>query len=163
MVERDRAEIESGISINWEQHFDPLQWRQILGFCSIETLSYPVSKVPSYNTQSPRASFKNTVLSGSTFDDAQLQDAIFEDTIIGYIDLQKICTNKTKQSALMEELNWVVDSILFGVSEQFLLMNYRGKGEFDGFNLADTGLVQPGRWWQLWRRRRRQGNAAGAV
>ncbi|XP_055827857.1 thylakoid lumenal 17.4 kDa protein, chloroplastic [Solanum dulcamara] len=41
------------------------------------------------------ASFKNTVLSGSTFNDAQLDGADFEDTIIGYIDLQKICTNKT--------------------------------------------------------------------
>lgn len=41
------------------------------------------------------ASFKNTVLSGSTFDDARLDDADFEDTIIGYIDLQKICMNKT--------------------------------------------------------------------
>lgn len=39
--------------------------------------------------------FKNTVLSGSTFEEAQLQDAGFEDTIIGYIDLQKLCTNKT--------------------------------------------------------------------
>ncbi|TYI49340.1 hypothetical protein E1A91_D12G028300v1 [Gossypium mustelinum] len=37
------------------------------------------------------ASFK--VLSGSTFDNAQLEDAVFEDTIIGYIDLQKLCTN----------------------------------------------------------------------
>ncbi|KAK6117684.1 hypothetical protein DH2020_048536 [Rehmannia glutinosa] len=41
------------------------------------------------------AVFKNTVLSGSTFDDAQLQDVDFEDTIIGYIDLQKLCVNKT--------------------------------------------------------------------
>lgn len=41
------------------------------------------------------ASFKNTVLSGSTFNNAQLDGADFEDTIIGYIDLQKICTNKT--------------------------------------------------------------------
>ncbi|KAJ8554276.1 hypothetical protein K7X08_024954 [Anisodus acutangulus] len=41
------------------------------------------------------ASFKNTVLSGSTFNDAQLDGADFEDTIIGYIDLQKICLNKT--------------------------------------------------------------------
>ncbi|PHT53436.1 Thylakoid lumenal 17.4 kDa protein, chloroplastic [Capsicum baccatum] len=41
------------------------------------------------------ASFKNTVLSGSTFNDAQLEGVDFEDTIIGYIDLQKICTNKT--------------------------------------------------------------------
>ncbi|TYI83534.1 hypothetical protein E1A91_D05G299700v1 [Gossypium mustelinum] len=37
------------------------------------------------------ASFK--VLSGSTFDNAQLEDAVFEDTIIGYIDLQKLFTN----------------------------------------------------------------------
>ncbi|TYG61184.1 hypothetical protein ES288_D07G127300v1 [Gossypium darwinii] len=37
------------------------------------------------------ASFK--VLSGSTFDNAQLEDAVFEDTIIGDIDLQKLCTN----------------------------------------------------------------------
>ncbi|TYI66175.1 hypothetical protein E1A91_D09G207100v1 [Gossypium mustelinum] len=37
------------------------------------------------------ASFK--VLSGLTFDNAQLEDAVFEDTIIGYIDLQKLCTN----------------------------------------------------------------------
>jgi uncharacterized protein YjbI with pentapeptide repeats len=41
------------------------------------------------------AIFKNTVLSGSTFIDAQLEDAVFEDTIIGYIDLQKLCTNTT--------------------------------------------------------------------
>ncbi|KAL0358859.1 UNVERIFIED_CONTAM: Thylakoid lumenal protein, chloroplastic [Sesamum angustifolium] len=41
------------------------------------------------------AVFKNTVLSGSTFNDAQLQDVDFEDTIIGYIDLQKLCVNKT--------------------------------------------------------------------
>ncbi|KAH6828134.1 Tetratricopeptide repeat superfamily protein [Perilla frutescens var. hirtella] len=41
------------------------------------------------------AVFRNTVLSGSTFDDAQLQDVDFEDTIIGYIDLQKLCVNKT--------------------------------------------------------------------
>lgn len=41
------------------------------------------------------AVFKNTVLSGSTFVEAQLQDVDFEDTILGYIDLQKICTNKT--------------------------------------------------------------------
>ncbi|KAL3650573.1 Thylakoid lumenal 17.4 kDa protein, chloroplastic [Castilleja foliolosa] len=41
------------------------------------------------------AVFKNTVLSGSTFDEAQLQDVDFEDTIIGYIDLQKLCVNKT--------------------------------------------------------------------
>lgn len=42
-----------------------------------------------------RAVFRNTVLSGSTFVDAQLQDVDFEDTIIGYIDLQKLCLNKT--------------------------------------------------------------------
>ncbi|KAL1565506.1 Thylakoid lumenal 17.4 kDa protein, chloroplastic [Salvia divinorum] len=41
------------------------------------------------------AVFKNTVLSGSTFVEAQLQDVDFEDTIIGYIDLQKLCVNKT--------------------------------------------------------------------
>ncbi|KAK4436206.1 Thylakoid lumenal protein, chloroplastic [Sesamum alatum] len=41
------------------------------------------------------AVFRNTVLSGSTFNDAQLQDVDFEDTIIGYIDLQKLCVNKT--------------------------------------------------------------------
>ncbi|KAK4489753.1 hypothetical protein RD792_000390 [Penstemon davidsonii] len=41
------------------------------------------------------AVFKNTVLSGSTFEEAQLQDVDFEDTIIGYIDLQKLCVNKT--------------------------------------------------------------------
>lgn len=41
------------------------------------------------------AVFKNTVLSGSTFVDANLEGAKFEDTIIGYIDLQKLCTNKT--------------------------------------------------------------------
>lgn len=41
------------------------------------------------------AVFKNTLLSGSTFNGAQLQDADFEDTIIGYIDLQKLCLNKT--------------------------------------------------------------------
>ncbi|CAA0827448.1 Thylakoid lumenal 17.4 kDa protein-chloroplastic [Striga hermonthica] len=41
------------------------------------------------------AVFKNTVLSGSTFDEAQLGDVDFEDTIIGYIDLQKLCVNKT--------------------------------------------------------------------
>ncbi|KAL2542283.1 Thylakoid lumenal 17.4 kDa protein [Abeliophyllum distichum] len=41
------------------------------------------------------AVFRNTVLSGSTFVEAQLQDVDFEDTIIGYIDLQKLCTNKT--------------------------------------------------------------------
>ncbi|WP_368736158.1 pentapeptide repeat-containing protein, partial [Bacillus safensis] len=37
------------------------------------------------------AIFKNTVLSGSTFEGAELQDVVFEDTIIGYIDLQKFC------------------------------------------------------------------------
>ncbi|KAK8518343.1 hypothetical protein V6N13_027813 [Hibiscus sabdariffa] len=31
----------------------------------------------------------------STFDNAQLEDAVFEDTIIDYIDLQKLCTNQT--------------------------------------------------------------------
>ncbi|KAL8519529.1 hypothetical protein ACS0TY_010453 [Phlomoides rotata] len=41
------------------------------------------------------AVFRNTVLSGSTFEEAQLQDVDFEDTIIGYIDLQKLCVNKT--------------------------------------------------------------------
>ncbi|KAG6425642.1 hypothetical protein SASPL_116087 [Salvia splendens] len=41
------------------------------------------------------AVFKNTVLSGSTFDEALMQDVDFEDTIIGYIDLQKLCVNKT--------------------------------------------------------------------
>lgn len=41
------------------------------------------------------AVFRNTVLSGSTFEEAQLQDVEFEDTIIGYIDLQKLCVNKT--------------------------------------------------------------------
>lgn len=41
------------------------------------------------------AVFRNTVLSGSTFNGAQLQDVDFEDTIIGYIDLQKLCVNKT--------------------------------------------------------------------
>ncbi|KAG6422545.1 hypothetical protein SASPL_119121 [Salvia splendens] len=41
------------------------------------------------------AVFKNTVLSGSTFQEAQMQDVDFEDTIIGYIDLQKLCVNKT--------------------------------------------------------------------
>ncbi|XP_073314478.1 thylakoid lumenal 17.4 kDa protein, chloroplastic [Primulina huaijiensis] len=41
------------------------------------------------------AVFNNTVLSGSTFDDARLQDADFENTIIGYIDLKKLCLNKT--------------------------------------------------------------------
>ncbi|CAH9058940.1 unnamed protein product [Cuscuta epithymum] len=41
------------------------------------------------------ASFKNTVLSGSTFNNAHLEGVDFEDTIIGYIDLQKLCTNKT--------------------------------------------------------------------
>ncbi|KAL3846154.1 hypothetical protein ACJIZ3_003557 [Penstemon smallii] len=41
------------------------------------------------------ALFRNTVLSGSTFEGAQLQDVDFEDTIIGYIDLQKLCVNKT--------------------------------------------------------------------
>lgn len=35
------------------------------------------------------------MLSGSTFEGAQLQDVVFEDTIIGYIDLQKLCVNKT--------------------------------------------------------------------
>ncbi|GER28567.1 thylakoid lumenal 17.4 kDa protein [Striga asiatica] len=45
------------------------------------------------------AVFKNTVLSGSTFDEAQLGDADFEDTIIGYIDLQKLCVNKTINDA----------------------------------------------------------------
>ncbi|CAN6310573.1 unnamed protein product [Urochloa humidicola] len=39
------------------------------------------------------AIFKNTVLSGSTFDDAKMENVVFEDTIIGYIDLQKLCTN----------------------------------------------------------------------
>ncbi|EPS73570.1 hypothetical protein M569_01185, partial [Genlisea aurea] len=41
------------------------------------------------------AVFKNTVLSGSTFEDARLEDADFEDAIIGYVDLQKLCVNKT--------------------------------------------------------------------
>ncbi|KAL8050736.1 hypothetical protein ABFX02_06G099800 [Erythranthe guttata] len=41
------------------------------------------------------AVFRNTVLSGSTFEEAQLKDVDFEDTIIGYIDLQKLCLNKT--------------------------------------------------------------------
>ncbi|CAL0319529.1 unnamed protein product [Lupinus luteus] len=41
------------------------------------------------------AVFKNTVLSGSTFDDAKLEGVDFEDTIIGYVDLQKLCVNKT--------------------------------------------------------------------
>ncbi|KAG8390432.1 hypothetical protein BUALT_Bualt01G0082800 [Buddleja alternifolia] len=41
------------------------------------------------------AVFKNTVLSGSTFEEAQLEDVDFEDTIIGYIDLQKLCVNKS--------------------------------------------------------------------
>eukprot|EP00252_Welwitschia_mirabilis_P027800 TRINITY_DN966_c0_g1_i1.p1 TRINITY_DN966_c0_g1~~TRINITY_DN966_c0_g1_i1.p1 ORF type:complete len:212 (+),score=49.98 TRINITY_DN966_c0_g1_i1:22-657(+) len=36
------------------------------------------------------ASFK-----GSTFDDANLEGATFEDTIIGYIDLQKLCRNQS--------------------------------------------------------------------
>lgn len=39
------------------------------------------------------AKFKNTVLSGSTFVEADLQDVDFEDVLIGYIDLQKLCVN----------------------------------------------------------------------
>ncbi|XP_024029784.1 LOW QUALITY PROTEIN: thylakoid lumenal 17.4 kDa protein, chloroplastic [Morus notabilis] len=43
------------------------------------------------------ALFKNTVnhYSGSTFDDAREEGRVFEDTIIRYVDLQKLCTNKT--------------------------------------------------------------------
>lgn len=47
------------------------------------------------NANMQGAVFKNTVLSGSTFSGAQLQDVNFEDTIIGYIDLQKLCINNT--------------------------------------------------------------------
>ena len=50
------------------------------------------------------AVFKNTVLSGSTFDNAQLEDAVFEDTIIGYTDLQKLCTNTTVSAEGRTEL-----------------------------------------------------------
>lgn len=47
------------------------------------------------NADMQGAVFKNTVLSGSTFSGARLQDVDFEDTIIGYIDLQKLCVNNT--------------------------------------------------------------------
>lgn len=47
------------------------------------------------NADMQGAVLKNTVLSGSTFNGAQLQDVNFEDTIIGYIDLQKLCINNT--------------------------------------------------------------------
>ena len=52
------------------------------------------------------AVFKNILLSGSTFDNAQLEDAIFEDTIIGYIDLQKLCTNTTISAEGRAELGY---------------------------------------------------------
>lgn len=41
------------------------------------------------------ANFYNAVLSGSTFDNADLTGATFEDTLIGYVDIQKLCRNKT--------------------------------------------------------------------
>ncbi|XP_019417866.1 PREDICTED: thylakoid lumenal 17.4 kDa protein, chloroplastic-like isoform X2 [Lupinus angustifolius] len=50
------------------------------------------------------AIFKNTVLSGSTFDDAKLEGVDFEDTIIGYVDLQKLCLNKTINDETRAEL-----------------------------------------------------------
>jgi uncharacterized protein YjbI with pentapeptide repeats len=58
--------------------------------------------------------FKNiTVLSGSTFVEAQLEHAVFKDTIIGYIDLQKkICTN-TSISPEMEGVSWAADELKF--------------------------------------------------
>ncbi|CAM6127724.1 unnamed protein product [Calypogeia fissa] len=39
--------------------------------------------------------FINTVLSGSTFTDANLEDASFEDALIGYVDIKNLCTNPT--------------------------------------------------------------------
>lgn len=54
-----------------------------------------VDRVNFDNANMQGAVFKNTVLSGSTFSGAQLQDVDFEDTIIGYIDLQKLCINNT--------------------------------------------------------------------
>ncbi|KAG0599012.1 hypothetical protein M758_12G120000 [Ceratodon purpureus] len=39
--------------------------------------------------------FINTVLSGSTFEGANLEGASFEDALIGYVDIQKLCRNAT--------------------------------------------------------------------
>ena len=41
------------------------------------------------------AIFKNAILSGSTFVNANLADINFEDVLIGYVDLQKLCRNTT--------------------------------------------------------------------
>lgn len=41
------------------------------------------------------AKFQNTVLSGSTFVNANLKDTVFDDALIGYVDLQKLCKNTT--------------------------------------------------------------------
>ncbi|CAN0920836.1 Thylakoid lumenal 17.4 kDa protein, chloroplastic, partial [Linum grandiflorum] len=37
--------------------------------------------------------FRNTMLPGSTFEEAEMGDVVFEDTITGYIDLEKMCRN----------------------------------------------------------------------
>ena len=39
------------------------------------------------------AIFKNVVLPGPTFNDANMKDVDFEGTLTGYIDLQKLCKN----------------------------------------------------------------------
>ncbi|KAJ6969621.1 hypothetical protein NC653_034225 [Populus alba x Populus x berolinensis] len=49
----------------------------------------------------------------STFVEAQLEDAVFKDTIAGYIDLKKkICAN-TSISPEMEGVSWAADELKF--------------------------------------------------
>jgi hypothetical protein len=59
--------------------------------------------------------FKNsTVLSDSTIVEAQLEDAVFKDTIIGYIDLQfRRRFVQIHQSVQMEGVSWAADELKF--------------------------------------------------
>lgn len=41
------------------------------------------------------ASFINAVITGSTFDDADLTDAVFIDSLIGQEDIKRLCQNKS--------------------------------------------------------------------
>ncbi|OIW15282.1 hypothetical protein TanjilG_08079 [Lupinus angustifolius] len=71
---------------------------------SVDLSNAVLDRVNFAKTDLEGAVFRNTVLSGSTFEDANLEGADFEDTIIGYIDLQKLCTNKTISGLTRDEL-----------------------------------------------------------
>lgn len=63
-----------------------------------------VDRVAFDNSDMRGVKFLNTVLSGSTFVGANLEDASFEDALIGYVDIKNLCRNPTLSDTNKEEL-----------------------------------------------------------